>query len=1063
MSADWKANLDSLIDQESGAGWRPFPEHYVDTRYHDDAQIPQVELSSPPVHVVCKMTDDFAAMQQFEVDEESLPPKVLCWNDISALDTATARKTVESSFEKEYRAMIQDVSVEFHSVSDNELDAGQGANAGLLVYHVLDPTLTRKARGTTASQPQFVGRSMSQPLRPKHNDVPKILYQVQQLPIQEDMVNLRILRESIKQPTIFIFDCSFAEKAVKELEKAQGSVPFIAFAASKGALLYTPQLPCDLFTSCLLTPAKVALLCQSQSYNDIGSGLLSEIDIQTLIDMLNNSSVAGSMITMLENALSAYVDRMAYDKLKDGDRKLFEPVFGCNPLVARLFANYLFAVRTMKRVSTKPLSRPVIPDLTNHPLWDAFDLQIDQALYSLKESLNPKPKKIFSQAELLDEQFRRLDVWLQFPKTNRPPPDELPFLVLMLGEQEFTARAIRFCSQFLHISRSAVVHFLHTRAFPLLPSLLSDGKLKDSSSIADFSYVILNCCLCESSLKARFEDKVDFWLKNVVTDNVELQTASLGCLLLFLTSPEKIDMYKENKLDVLLKELTASENVNIRTISHLILSKMGVPLDIPMKKIASEKAPIGRAALVARIATTLETLKSDDPSRTELIFDLLVSLNDCCPLVREEALVSLSRVIACESSEFLSSLSSYFDDWRDDQANNPSVTLIGHELQILQFEPSRRVMSRLTDFVNFLTSLLHGSQNTEPLVSNLDNSCLTKIAQSSANNLLPPIVASKELVSQIPLVGAPVISPSGLLACGDSAGKIMCQKMNGGDLTYDYFTCGIEMPDLSPMFSHLLDCRKQGPPSACYMTYIDDTKLMAVSNRSQVIVIDANVPDDTETAFWMTPPDVCSDIIVDYNHKTFQILHSTGTSLAHVFDLETQQKSHDIRLPRRLTRNMQWIKPFSPLFWVAQDDLLIYDIRAKSQVTSFIGGGTRLLGCNVSSASSSYLMTGYEDGLVAMIDFRMMTRVAEHDLKKPLTQFEVHPLLPFCVGTTADSMRSFSFEKWMDSKSASDSDLRLTPEEQTINFPPSGFSLHPTEACCAIRSRYQVQSVVIDY
>ena len=35
--------------------------------------------------------------------------------------------------------------------------------------------------------------------------------------------------------------------------------------------------------------------------------------------------------------------------------------------------------------------------------------------------------------------------------------------------------------------------------------------------------------------------------------------------------------------------------------------------------------------------------------------------------------------------------------------------------------------------------------------------------------------------------------------------------------------------------------------------------------------------------------------------------------------------------------------------------------------------------CNVSCASSSYLMTGYEDGLVAMIEFRMMTRVAEQD------------------------------------------------------------------------------------
>ena len=80
MSTGWKENLDALIDQESGAAWRPFPQHYVDTRYHGDTEIPQITLTNPSVHVICKRTDDFATMQQFEVDEESLPPKVLCWN-----------------------------------------------------------------------------------------------------------------------------------------------------------------------------------------------------------------------------------------------------------------------------------------------------------------------------------------------------------------------------------------------------------------------------------------------------------------------------------------------------------------------------------------------------------------------------------------------------------------------------------------------------------------------------------------------------------------------------------------------------------------------------------------------------------------------------------------------------------------------------------------------------------------------------------------------------------------------------------------------------------------------
>jgi hypothetical protein len=43
----------------------------------------------------------------------------------------------------------------------------------------------------------------------------------------------------------------------------------------------------------------------------------------------------------------------------------------------------MFACRMITFVSTIPISHPSLPNMTKHPLWDAFEFQIDRALYSL--------------------------------------------------------------------------------------------------------------------------------------------------------------------------------------------------------------------------------------------------------------------------------------------------------------------------------------------------------------------------------------------------------------------------------------------------------------------------------------------------------------------------------------------------------------------------------------------------------------------------------------------------------------------------------------------------------
>ncbi|OHT11579.1 hypothetical protein TRFO_18946 [Tritrichomonas foetus] len=1071
QSNDWKTQIELLADQESSAPWNPYPDHYVNTRIPYDLYIPQISLTNPISQVICKITDDFATMQQYAFDEESLPPKVLCWNDCSALDIKMATKTVKNALRREYQSIISDVAIKFQSVSVGNRDHipfdPEDSTAALLIYHVLDPTLSQKSRitptvvqktkSTNINSMKF-SRSSPQLKRMYDSDntySPQYLQTIQQPPIQDDPDGLKRVADDIPEnlPAIFIFDCSFAKKAVDILSSMHRD--FIIFAATgQESLLYYPQLPCDLFTSCLLTPAKVALLWQSQSYSDIHSGLLSEIDIQYLIDILNDSEMANNMLLMLENALEAYVDKMVSEEL---DEKLYYQYFRRSPVQSRLFSNFLFAVRMMKSVSTRPMSVPVMPDLTYHPLWDSFDLQVDRALYSIKESLNPTPANIFSYKELLKEQLRKLETWLWFPTKRRPSPDELPFIVQLLADPEFFPAAIKFCSQYLQIAHDCAQTFLTTRAFPLLPNLMNNETLKDAQSIAYYSFVIVNCILVDKSLKEYFEDKVSFWLDHVKTDDIELQTASLCCLLLFSNSIGMIDLYRERNLEDFLETLVTHNSTNIRTLSHLILSEMGVPLALPVKKISSESAPLCRAAFVSRITTTMDLLKTDEHLRTELLYDLILSLNDPYPLVREEALIALSHAIRSEEPQFLSSLSSYLTEWRDDRANNPIITLLGHEIQILQYEPSVRVSERITEFLLYLCDKFDDNPSCEPLSSNIAYSCLTKISLPSTSTLNAPVFSANKMEGHAKLVGIPAFSPSGLFACGDCDGRIHAQVFGNEVMDYAFFNSRPINDKITQHFSPLANNESlRNPAHVAYMAYIDDSKLMAVSNKSQVVVIDANVQYDAACAFWMTPPDICPNVIVDYNYRTYQVLHTTGISLAHVYDLNTQQKIFDIRIPRNKTQNMKWLKPYSSLFYVAQDDFLIYDERSKNAVATVKGGGKNLVNCNCSIAMPLLLTSGFSNGDVSMIDMRTMTEVGtRYNCGAPIKQFDVHQHLPFAVGVAGQDLVSFSYE-----------DEIIEPQVQDL---PGGYSvadafcLHLTEASCAVRSGKQIQCVIIDY
>ena len=1058
-SKDWENYVEALVEEEASAQWHPYSDKYINTRVIHEVGIPQISTKDPIVHILCKMSEHFSFVDQYEFDEDSLPPKVFCWNDISTVDAKTATKTVHAGLEKEYRHLITSFNISFQPVSIGNQDPLpiNDKNYQQLIYHILDPTLSQNQKmQPTVSALSVKGLSKSTShLNEISKRGTKLSHDtpIVSSPIHEDPEALRRLCSQVQDNTIFIIDCNYAKKVGSQLLQ---SLPMATiFGATSETLIYTPQLPCDLFTSCMLTPSRIALLWQSQNYADINSGVFTNIEIQNLIDMLNDTKVANPIIDMLDTCLQCCVDQMVFKALEDSPERFYK-YFRSTPIMRKLCTNFIFASRVLKSFSMTPFSFPNFPDFSTNTLWDSFDVHVDEALYGLREATKPTPRSIITLESVLTEQLTLLENWLCFPHKKRSPPSEFQYLAPLLQIPKFFEKTIHICSRFLRISRSFVVSFLSTIAFSTLPLIINNKERVSNMSdetAADFSYVILNCLLLAPQLKVHFENHLDFWIDKCKSNNTELDIVSLGCLLLFSSTQGKIDYYLSKGLNTICTEFLNKPSIRRRTLSHLLLAKMHQGVTFDIKQYSSEKSPLIRAAMIAQIRTELENGNVSSDMEQSIFITLIEACNDLDSLVREEAMVAMSYLIEKNPQTYIEQL-----DKTPEEILSPThfsnSTVLSFQLQIMTFDPSNTICEKLCELLGFLENLMK-HQEVKHLSSNISNSVLSFVAKSIDTAAEPLAFSERVLETESQkLIGFPCISPSGLLACGDSQGTLHCQITTNsmkGHKIYDFFRPHIDFWETPQLTRNLFNARQKYDEEIVFSDFIDDFHVFAVSSRSQACVIDINAVGDPGSAFWMSPPDINKKVIVDYNNRDYRILHYLHASAVNIFDLNALQKTQTISVPFAPTHNIEWLKPYSTLFYIAQEDLCIYDTRQKGKVAELKGVGDGIISCNASGASPFDLIAGYKSGNISLIDMRTMTEDACYNLGSPLKQFDVHKHLPYSVGL-GDALVSFSAESGI-----------IEPKIHNVGKLPDAFALHPNENACAIRVGNTVRCALIDY
>ncbi|KAK6112160.1 Raptor N-terminal CASPase like domain family protein [Brugia pahangi] len=259
------------------------------------------------------------------------------------------------------------------------------------------------------------------------------------------------------------------------------------------------RLPADLFTSCILTPIQISVLWY------ILKNHLEDRFPVTIVDKIPGQlSDRRTMLGELNWIFTAITDTIAWSSLP---KELFQKLFRLDLLLASVFRSFVLANRVMRENQCHVVSRPSLPSVHSHPLWDAWDYTIDLCLSQIQGFTTPK-QKLWSVAKeiyfsrssvrhelLIDvtsqlapineadythnwffiEQLQAFEVWLKYGGERRTPPQQLPVVLQVLLSQVHRVKALELLARFLDLGSWAVGHALSVGIFPYVLKLLQSA------------------------------------------------------------------------------------------------------------------------------------------------------------------------------------------------------------------------------------------------------------------------------------------------------------------------------------------------------------------------------------------------------------------------------------------------------------------------------------------------------------------------------------------------------------------------------------------------------------
>ncbi|XP_014742919.1 PREDICTED: regulatory-associated protein of mTOR [Sturnus vulgaris] len=456
-------------------------------------------------------------------------------------------------------------------------------------------------------------------------------------------------------PSIFVYDCSnaglivksfkqFALQREQELEVAAinpnhplAQMPLppsmknciqLAACEANELLPMIPDLPADLFTSCLTTPIKIALrwFCMQKSVRLV-PGVTLDL-IEKIPGRLNDRRTPLGELNWIFTAIT---DTIAWNVLPRG-----EPGAGLFPL--------------------SPPSR------------QAWDLAVDICLSQLPTII--EEGTAFRHSPFFAEQLTAFQVWLTMGVENRNPPEQLPIVLQVLLSQVHRLRALDLLGRFLDLGPWAVSLALSVGIFPYVLKLLQSSARElrpllvfiwakilavDSSCQADLvkdnGHKYFLSVLADPYMPAEHRTMTAFILAVIVNNYNTGQEACLQGNLIAICLEQLNDPHPLLRqwvaicLGRIWQNFDSARWCGVRDSAHEKLYSL-----------LSDPIPEVRCAAVFALGTFVgNSAERTDHSTTidhNVAMMLAQLINDGSPMVRKELVVALSHLVVQYESNF---------------------------------------------------------------------------------------------------------------------------------------------------------------------------------------------------------------------------------------------------------------------------------------------------------------------------------------------------------------------------------------------------------------------------
>ncbi|KAI8086100.1 raptor N-terminal caspase like domain-containing protein [Halteromyces radiatus] len=530
-------------------------------------------------------------------------------------------------------------------------------------------------------------------------------------------VSLFDLQSWLGSPVIYVWDCSsagnivnafnrFAEQrdneALRASQQHQGTLSSswrdsiqLAACGPTETLPMSPDLPADVFTSCLTTPIEMSLRWVIMR-NPL---LTTNITMDMVLRLPGCAKERRTPLGELNWIFTAVTDTIAWCVLQ-GQPELFKRLFRQDLMVASMFRNFLLAERIMRSYQCTPMSTPKLPDTHDHPMWQAWDLAVDMCLFQLPALLaaeNGGTPYQYQPSNFFAEQLTAFEVWLSEGAVNPKIPEQLPIVLQVLLSQVHRLRALILLSRFLDLGPWAVNAALSVGIFPYVLKLLQSpaAELKPVL-VFIWARILAVDRSCQNDL---LKDHGYAYFINILTPNnamlsiphvSEHRAMSAFILSVFCTN------FKMGQQACLRGNVITACLAHVKDPDPLLRQWVCLCLaQVWMNNSEAKQAAIaenGHEKLCALLNDSVPEVRASvmyalgtflgDANKTEQMMNIehniaiasLVAMSDGSPVVRKEFVVALSHIVhQAGSSKFLVAASQTIDE---DQQTQRSINNI---------------------------------------------------------------------------------------------------------------------------------------------------------------------------------------------------------------------------------------------------------------------------------------------------------------------------------------------------------------------------------------------------